>query len=319
MAFTSGTATDYHDLLDKLRLYLVAQGWTELAWTAPGSLTDTARLVVRGPGAGPGQETFLWLETVSDGPSARYNWTLRGMTGYDSGQPESNQLNVSPTRQYLVLQATTIEYWFFVNDRRVVVVAKCGSVYTSAYLGLFLPWAVPSEYPFPLAIMGCGYESSVPSSSNTAFRFFADPGVGTAWLLQADNSWIPVQNQDDGSAVNDPFNTQANNTAMVWPYHTGYAENNTSFPNWPGSYSGYTTGGILDAMVETAQGERPLFPLELFKFPAPGELGALDGAYCVPGLGLVPEQQLTIGADTYRVFPNVFRTSGNDFMAIKEA
>jgi hypothetical protein len=34
MAFTTGTATDYHDLLLALKTYLLAQGWTINAWSA---------------------------------------------------------------------------------------------------------------------------------------------------------------------------------------------------------------------------------------------------------------------------------------------
>ena len=86
MAFTTATATDYHDLLDQLRLWLVGTvGWTQLEWTPPATITDTAQLHIRGPGAGAGRETFVNIQSRVDLGFPAYGWAVSGSTGFLSG------------------------------------------------------------------------------------------------------------------------------------------------------------------------------------------------------------------------------------------
>jgi hypothetical protein len=50
-----------------------------------------------------------------------------------------------------------------------------------------------------------------------------------------------------------------------------------------------------------------------------GPMGVIDGAYAVGGLGLGPEQIITIGARNFRAFQNVQRNSPDDFFCVEEA
>src|SRR3546814_13562475 len=50
---------------------------------------------------------------------------------------------------YFLLWPNAMTYWFYVNDRRLVVVAKIGVYYMSLYAGFFLPYALPDEYSYP--------------------------------------------------------------------------------------------------------------------------------------------------------------------------
>jgi hypothetical protein len=59
----------------------------------------------------------------------------------------------------------------------------------------------------------------------------------------------------------------------------------------------------------------------LFKFLLTGDGGPycdLEGVYLCTWLGTSPEDQVTVGSDTYRIFPNAYRTSAGHFWALKE-
>lgn len=320
MAFTSGTATDYADLLDKLRLYLVAQGWTQLAWTAGTVAGGGASLAVRGPGAGAGLETFIQIRTESNVSLSYYGWRIRGSIGWDVANPEGSQPGQQPTPSYFNLWQNSIDYRFYVNDRRFIVVAKLGTVTLSMYAGFFLPWSLPTGYPFPLYIAGTYFELNIYNLANSAHRFFCDPGglpysLSTAWVRNPSGNWIPMVNHTPTGA-NDNNHSFGNSYTYgaVHPYGVGGDDDNITDAQYL-----YGGTGLLEYMVRTRQDEIGMWPISLHGVQGVEEAyGVLDGAYCIPGIGLVNEQTFTASARNFRVFQNVGRSSGNDFVAIEE-
>jgi hypothetical protein len=66
----------------------------------------------------------------------------------------------------------SIPYWFVVNGRRVVVVAKLNTQYEIAYLGFVDPYFTPDQWPYPLAIGGAlAFGASIPNWHDTAWRW----------------------------------------------------------------------------------------------------------------------------------------------------
>lgn len=322
MAFTTGTATDYVDLLDKLRLYLVAQGWTQLQWAAGTVAGGGGNLVVRGPGAGAGKQTFVELFTYADPGSLHYCWRMRGMTDWNSGEAEALHAGSQQLPGYFALWENAIDYWFYVNDRRFIVVAKMGTIYNSTYAGFFLPFATPDAYPFPLAILAGRGHPHAYNLVDASYRFFADPGgvpdfdfnnTTGAFQRDPDGTWLGISNHLSTSGNDRPYsNGRSKDAGFIHPFSFG--EQYGAF-----SASAADKGGspLLEFMVRTRQGEAPLWPLTLGCNLRP-PLGVLDGAYAFPGTGLVPEQIITVGARNFRAFQNIHRNSGNDFVLIEE-
>ena len=76
---------------------------------------------------------------------------------------------------------------------------------------------------------------------------------------------------------------------------------------------------MIDRLVPTLQNELTMLPAIIMDCEY-GNIGTLQDVYVVPsGNILTPEQTLTIGADTYRVFPNRDRRANADWFAIREA
>lgn len=325
MAFTSGTATSYHDLLDKLRQYLVTQGWTQLVWTAPGSITSQAVLQMKAPGSGTGREIYINIRTVADAVAPYYSWRVRGATGYTAGAGEGLNPGELGANVYFNLWQNTIDYWFYVNDRRFIVVAKCSTAYMSLYAGLFLPFGAPSQYPYPLYIAG-DYRLPVTwSSSDTSRRFFIDPGVSlnnggdsSGWVRLPSGIWAGVANATTGTAADQSVSPSGGQVSM-WPQKgDSNATSSGLLESFGHSTSSAATVRALDNFVTTRQGERTLLPVMIIKQDEPPP-GVLDGVFCPLGNGLATEQGMTIGSDTYKAFQNIQRSSGNDFMLIKQA
>ena len=83
MAFTSGTATDYLDLLNRLKQFVTQdmlpanERWSVLRWV-PG---PPAELVLQGPGlAGTDQ---INVGILSEAGADYGNWKLRGFVGWN--------------------------------------------------------------------------------------------------------------------------------------------------------------------------------------------------------------------------------------------
>lgn len=321
MAFTTGTATDYLDLLDKLRLYLVAQGWTQLQWTAGTVSGGGGSLHVRGPGAGAGREVFVEIYTEANVGAALYAWRLRGAVGYEAGVPEGLNVGCQPDPSYLNLWQNSINYWFFVNDRRFIVVAKLSTNYLSAYAGFLLPFAVPANYPFPLYVAGNYGQISTPSEANSANRFFADPGGNfndpAAMARGVDGNWIPILNHDYSSSIDNLAQNGRSACGFIWPFSTGGGGFTSGYEAVGGDNRGQTSGGLFDNVIPTRQSEYGMFPLSVHAALQP-PFGVLDGVYAIPGTGLSTEQLAEIGARDFRLFQNIGRNSANDFIAIEE-
>lgn len=325
MAFTTGTATDYRDLLDKLRLYAVSQGWTAHEWVAGTVAAGGGRLIMEGPGAGAGRRVFVSIRTEADPTNALYSWRMRGAAGYTAGAPEGGHPGELQQAVYLNLWQNALTYWFYINDRRIIIVAKTSTTYVSAHLGFFLPWATPEQYPFPLYIAGDYFTSITWSGNRSARRMCVDPGVEIAggglsrssgWTRDPGGVWTPVGNQEDGTSNDDGYAVLPNVAVMkIWPYGSGFS-GTTDFETWNGSTS-TSTGGALDSIVATRQGERFVWPCMIIGNAEPS-YGVLDGICCIPGTGLATEQNVTASGKTFRIFQNIQRSSGNDFFAVEQ-
>ena len=315
MAIETGTATDYHDAMDKLRIFLLAQNWTVLRWVSGSAMTDFAELIVRPVGNGSFRP-IVAFRSSHDVPAGLYNWQLIMAQDFDTAEPFLSQPNRS-LRSYVPLSNNTLTYWFYVNDRRVICVFKVATSYSSLYAGLFLPYALPSEYRRPLFVCGNSPSRVAINDNNNVTSFIAEPGQGNAAFMDMSDNWINVINRISSSVTAEP-NLVANTTSgFLWPKKTDRSSSASQISNT--SAWAYHQNIILRPNLA---GEMPLFQCQLFSAPENNGngaiMGAIDGVYDTPGFGRSPEQVVTFGGSDFRLFPNMGRTNLSNYMAIEE-
>ena len=318
MAYTSGTATDYHDALSKLRTFLSATlGWTEVDWTAPATITDNALLISQPIGTGS-YRPYVYIRTQADVGAGLYHWRTSMSTAYDSGTADPLAQVGSSNGLFTALSNSSVGYWFYGNDRRIICVFKVGTVYSYMYAGLYLPYALPSEFRRPLYVAGTNYAPALINESNNRNSYLASPGYQGAQVMNMSDVWDFCHNHPDDSTPVFPQFLANTGSSFLWPKKCAV----TSYNVQNSSYSSFQYYSDL-YMRPNGNGEVPVTQCQIVSsaenIGLGAVLGALDGVYSIPGFGLTSEQAVTVGGTTYRVFQNCDRTTYADFMAIEEA
>ncbi len=315
MAYQTGIATDYRDLMDQFRAFitghadLVAAGqeWAELRWAAGA---DTQELIIKGPGTAGSDEIYCGIKTWEDSTQARYIWEMNGFIGYNAANQFDDQPGAIPQSKYppkMTLANASMAYWFVASGRRAVIVVKIGAIYEAAYLGFFIPYATPAEYPYPLFIGGSmtGENDQLDSSVETpTHRVFAIPGgaggsqgsPSTASYRTQDGTWARPKVKY-GSSSNE-YTPSAGTVDFVLPYGDYFSPKIRE--NLDGSYT-----------------LKPIIPARSKTSTAHGFQGELDGCYFVSGFGNASENIVQIGGIDHLVIQNVYRTDTDDFWALK--
>lgn len=266
----------------------------------------------KAPGNGTGVEMYLNVQTEYDVGDGFYSWKLFGATDYDSN--EASDFGAMPGAggpTYFNLWQNVISYWFYANDRRVIVIAKCSTNYMSMYGGFFLPFALPTEYPFPFALIASYPEIQKPDYNNARNSMIADPGAdGAAWYRRrTTETWHEVENQasSTGSVL-----SASGQRAFIWPHKTGKTQGSGSGD--VDFWSEYGFGGMkLNYLNET-----PLVQCHIIDLDDLTCVGALEGVYSTSGFGRTVEQTVTISSRTFRLFQRAFRNQAGDFFAVEE-
>lgn len=302
MAYETGTATDYLDLLEKLRTFLttnaslVAAGdnWTELKYVGGAN----REVYLRGPGAAGGDQIFVNIATAEIPASSVYQWAIYGATGFNTAQPVNLQPGVCTEPKYLALWNGSMKYWFIANGRCFKVIAKVSTTYHAAYAGFGIPYATPSEYPYPLVIGGSvSLSTQAYSVATDAARNFWSPGVQS---VNADGSTLSMRLVDG-----------------VWPKFANKAVSLTP---------SYFTAPYRSLLIDTDKrlrgsldGSYSLVPIVMYTKTAGAKncYCELDGVYYVSGFGNGSENIINIGGVDYLVVQNVYRTGEDDYAAFK--
>jgi hypothetical protein len=189
-----------------------------------------------------------------------------------------------------------IPYWFFANGRRIIVVAKVGTSYETAYLGLMLPYATPQEHFYPMFVGGTqtaysGRNRDVQHDGHRAFFnpwFYSDINSAAA-LIWTPSVWARVSN------------TSGNYYCKSFPY----------FMNDSRLFGQTLDGGYIVMPVQFYQPRLEESGRHFF--------GALDGVYYVSGMNNAAENVITVAGEDYLVIQNCHRTAWNEHAAIRRA
>lgn len=330
MAFQTGTSTDYQDLLADLRTFCLANGWTSDRYTTGAE----DEVIFHGDG-GASDEIYVGIKTYSNPGPGYYNWELRGFTGFDNGLAFESQPGLCPAT-YVPLRNLSMDYWFFVDGRRICATIKTGSSYQFVYAGFIDPYSTDAEWPYPLLIMGSsGNSTTVFNSNEISYSSSINPaltngGSYTSYIRFVDGTWYPVYNFTSTSTTE--THTINGNKVSVWPQCN-------SVGTYPGEDTHFITSGFRSLFAATTQGGAPsmllfrtennggtavvpLIPLVLCMVdPSPQLLGEIHNVYWSTFTnGITAEDTVTDGVttDDYIIFQNIHRTDPWCGVAIKE-
>ncbi|MDH1281054.1 hypothetical protein N5C56_10105 [Pseudomonas chengduensis] len=154
----SGGVLAHYKMLETIRDFASANGWTVLRYdTVPAN----RELILKGVGYTGEEEIFVGFRTYQDASADYYNLVAAAFTGY----VPSNTFDTQPGAMLSGVPAhnNRIDYWLTLNAQRIALAMKVGTpVYESCYVGKFLPYARPSQYPYP--VISAGMLNGVPAT-----------------------------------------------------------------------------------------------------------------------------------------------------------
>lgn len=159
---TGGTLAHYK-MLAKIKDFASANGWTVLRYD---DVSANRELILMGVGLSGTEEIFVGFRTYQDVSADYYNLVAAAFTGYVAGNTFDTQPGVLLSG--VPAHNNRIDYWLTLNGQRIALAMKVGTpVYESAYVGKFLPYARPSQYPYPVIAAGMLTGAAVTRFSDT--------------------------------------------------------------------------------------------------------------------------------------------------------
>jgi len=292
--YISDSALNFNDFLNKLKSNLVSQNWINLEDI---TVSSSRQMYFKNSVT----DVIIGFKEVSSSPDY-FNLLLNSPTSYSGSFDFYNQINSilhypnntatsSNSMPVLACLNTPMNFWLFIDNDRVIIVLKCNTNYNSAYLGRFEQYGSPLQYPKPIFIGGHAKSSTMLNSSTASgnecfiFENSEKKNNGGARLRKYDTTWVTIGNSSQ---------TLDTGSGAIYPTMSLSTENN------------YTTDNTYD-----------LEPLILYTDTSAA--GELKNIFWLTGRGLSAESEISIGADNYIIFPNIFRTTNKDFYCIKKS
>lgn len=296
-------------------------GTSTISSTMSGGVRRPVEFWLQGPGYDAARRVILGFKTEYDLGAGYGDILLNAATSYDSTKTWEN-MEKSLTNYPKVAMDTSgedLDYWIYVNSTRIIGVLKSSaSDYATFYSGFLAAFGDPDQYPFPLYVAGTttqGLDLAF-NANNPANGAFWDPGVGGGRVMDHLGVWQSVGNQQNSTGqVLRPMGTSP---YYVSPWHRGIAANVGMFTSLSGDAQTGGTSHLLSSLQDTNQSDLPTLDA-IVMGPTYGALGALQGVIGIPGASvLTAETLVTVGADSYRLFPNRTRRLGNSWVGIQE-
>ena len=265
----------HYAMLGKIRDLAVANSWTVLRY-------DTAsfnrELILKGPGFSGTEEIFVGFKTYHSVASDYYNLLAGAFTGYVAG----NSFETQPNAMISGVPAhnNRIDYWLTINPQRIALCMKVGTpVYEHAYVGKTLPYARPTQYPYPNFCGGMLNGAAATRFSDNVHSMPYKGSLANSRLLFNSGAWLQPQ---------------------TWPWNQSYLTNTS-------------VGG--DYQIRPAATNYPTLPITLMD--ASNVYGVLDGIEMITGFNNAVENTFTRGGKTWIVMQDVGRTGFNDYIAMR--
>lgn len=346
MAYAIGTATDFMDLLRKLRDFAagtldptvhpdftdgvqvpIGERWTILTnggsqpnIPGAGFATD-GEVYMEGPGSDPADQIIIGFQTYRNAGANIFGWRMRGYTAFNNNLDWNTMPGVSPTC-YAAFDDASMDIWLYANARRIMACARVGTSDVLVHLGFVQQFGTRNQYPYPLLITGSVSGTGSSFQTNTfAQSCLPEPCSNGAFLRWVDGTWQEC-NSYSGSS-DDRNDARVTTGYTFWPNRNpvGNADGNE------GGSAGYNEDTIFETfstgtapyISSTEISAHALFPVTLANSNA--LIGRIDGLFSVFGFGLVTGDTLTDNSESvpvvYDVFANTWRTEPVDFFAIR--
>lgn len=274
MASTKGTAANYLDLAEKIKEFLTT-GLGDGNWRV---LRENNHAVeYDAPGLSGKEHIYLSIEPVADAAKDHYYFALRGSIAFIEGNPIYGQPSV--VTAYTPLINAPMNYWISANGQRAIVVVRVASVYMLMYLGKFLPYATPSQYPYPVIVSGMTLTKNYRYSSNELSHIMR-PLYSCGYLYTPNNISLIIKTY--------------NSREFTMP--------STAYRNFE----------------KPVNNDNPLLiPAVMINNTIKDTFGELDGLFWVSGFGVKSEDILIDNGKKYLVFQNAYRVDFNNFCAME--
>jgi hypothetical protein len=260
-------------------------------------------IYLQAPGLAGTDEIYINLRSYEVPALGTYNWMMASAIAFDTlakwtQQPGSSK---DPSSNYywptMLLTNSTITYWIVASGRRFILVCKIGGDFLIAYCGFFLPYALPSEYPYPVICAGMTADHVALFSSTTHignFYCWKNSSSYTGGFLRKPDG---IYGKIDCSS----YNPATHIALFPWCL------------DGPSLYWNIT--GNLDGSV-------PLMPAVLYTFANNlSVFGELDGVYYLPGKHTVvlplAEDIVQIGGVNYLIIQNIASANSWELAAIR--
>jgi hypothetical protein len=277
-------------------------GGGALAWTELGYNAGAPTAIYQAPGLSGVEEIHIGFGTEASVGTDSYALTGWMFRSYNSGLGHQSQPGHSGLG-YHPIWNQPMKYWFMGNGQRVVIITKVSTVYTASYLGKFLMYGTPGEYPQPYARLMPQSANTRWSSTDERFRNFFDPGQHTgSHFLHTSGVWYQVANYTQSSGE-----SGTDGTNYIWPFKAQFG----------GTPSAATTR-YRELRDNVDDSSYTMWPLVLCgENPATDIYGELDGCFACPGFDAGSEDFITQNNEDHVLVQNTFRTTRYYYAAVE--
>jgi hypothetical protein len=247
-------------------------------------LDTEAELILKGPGANGTDDVYIGFRTYTDSANGQYGLYCEGYTGYEAAQTfwlQPGSLHVASPSYRPLLRLTnnnTFSYWLYISGRSIAVVARPNMRYEVGYSGLYYsndsPQSPSTGNPYPLYVGAASLSKDISENPGACFvNGHAGESFANAYLKYT--SWISMGDHP------------ATGKFVVWPWNVQYDDSD-----------------LTEISPILKPDELSLYDLMAASLVTEGKVfGQLEGIYFIPPFGVSAEDTVTVGADTYDVFP----------------
>lgn len=187
-AGTTGFA--HKEMLLRIQALAEANGWVTLRYKT--DVPASHELILKGQGLSGDKEIFVGFRTYENPTADYYNLAIAGFTGYVPGNSWATQPGILESG--IPAHNQRVDYWLAVNAQRIVLGMKVGTpVYETGYAGFFFPFALPSQYPYPLAVMGMLNGAAAIRYSDTTHSMSFKGARANCRIRGIDGTWLQPQ------------------------------------------------------------------------------------------------------------------------------
>ena len=146
-------------------------------------------MILKSTGLSGLEEIYIGFKAYHNVTSDYYNITVAAFSGYTPG----NSFETQPgyTAMSMPTHNTDIPVWISWNAQRVIVSARVNTpAYVTLYAGKFFPYAMPSQYPYPVAVGSMLTAGAATRYSDTAYTMPYTGDKATFKIRAPAGAWI---------------------------------------------------------------------------------------------------------------------------------